>query len=647
MAKTNGEGTYSSAFRSGLRPPRIVRVSDWADNNRVLTRVSSAEPGQWRTSRVPYTREPMDLLSVQSKVQKIVLMWGSQLGKTESSLNWLGYVIDVVPAPMMLVLASDSLIRRTSQTRITPMIEGNPKLAAKVAAPRSRNASNTITRKDFDGGTLILCGANSPAELSSTPVRFLMLDEVDRFESDIGGEGDPVNLALARTATYGLQAKVLLTSTPTMAGLSRIEHAYQLGDQRRYEVPCPHCLHYFVMEWEYFRYVGRDEPVIICPTCAAEIVERHKSTMLPEGRWVATNAKTGQYPSYQLSSLYSPLGWLSWRKIADKYEEAKDKEEALKTFYNTILGLPYEANHAKAIQVHALMARFVNFDLECLPEWVLLLTAGVDVQDDRLECTIWGWGRKERSVPLRHYVIWGEPSQRKVWQELMTILNTHRKSACGGTLYTKVAAVDTGGHYTQSAYNFIAHEPVARGRCRLIAIKGAGTKNKPIISNRAQGKMTSNGNTIGVLPLQFVGTDTAKELIYKRLALEPDAEGAIILHNGVYTHAETYLKQLTAEKCKITYTKGFPRQEWILPPNTRNEALDCAVYALAAYYIAIQGEDADLIMAALERELTPAQPIPEPQQPTNTMSSGANFIPQMQPQAPSFVSGGSNWLTDI
>jgi phage terminase large subunit GpA-like protein len=311
-------------------------VPEWADRHRRLSPRASSEPGPSRTSRTPYLKEIMDCLS-----ERVVVMKGAQLGFSEAGNNWIGYVVHHAPGPMLAVLPTVEMAKRNSRQRIEPLIEESEVLRERVAPARSRDAGNTVLAKEFRGGLLVMTGANSAVGLRSMPVRYLFLDEVDGYPGDVDGEGDPATLAEARTRTFA-RRKILLVSTPTITGLSRIEREYELSDQRRFFVPCPHCGTRQWLKFERLRWpkAKPDAAAYHCDACAAEIAEHHKTKMLAGGEWLAaaenqTNAKTA---GFHLSSLYSPLGWRSWGEIATAWEAAQGSDAALKSFRNTELG---------------------------------------------------------------------------------------------------------------------------------------------------------------------------------------------------------------------------------------------------------------------------------------------------------------------
>lgn len=583
---------YDEGFLEGLRPPPRLTVSEWADLHRVLPQRASAEPGRWRTARTPYLREIMDQLSPGSGAETVVLMKGAQIGGTECGNNWLGYIIHHAPGPAMMVLPTVEMAKRSSKQRIAPMIEECPELQERVKDPRSRDSGNTMLAKEFPGGIVIMTGANSAVGLRSMPVRYLFLDEVDGYLHDVDGEGDPVDLAIKRTATFARNRKILICSTPTVRGFSRIETAYQRSDRRVYLVPCPECGHEQQILWRRIRWPESQphDAVLVCESCEARIPDHRKGWMLERGRWIPTAEGDGRTLGYHLSSLYSPLGWYPWGQAAEDFLTAKEHgPEALKTWTNTVLAETWE-EEGDSVREGALLNRRERYAAP-VPAGALVLTAGVDVQDDRLEIEIVGWGRGEESWAVDYAVLWGDPGGEDVWQRLDQTLAQRYSWERGGRLRVAATAVDSGGHYTQQVYEYCRK----REPNRVYAIKGMAGVGRAIVS--APSRRGSRSRRRGV-NLFTVGVDAAKGLVYSRLRQRSPGPG--------YCHFpqhdafdEEYFAQLTAEKIVTRYQKGFPRREWV-KVRPRNEALDCRVYALAAMYVLNPAWD------ALDRKSSPA-----------------------------------------
>lgn len=563
-------GTIEEGRREGLRPAPRLTVSEWADRYRRLP-ATAAEPGRWRTDRTPYLREPMDCLSPSSPVERVVIQAGAQIGKTEAGLNWLGYIIHHAPGLTMLVQPSLDMVKRNTVTRIDPMIAQCPVLRDLVVAPRSREAGNSLFRKSFPAGELVMAGANSAAALRSTPVRFLFMDECDGYPGDVDGEGDPVDLATQRTATFRGRRKILMVSTPTLKGYSRIEAAYEESDQRVFEVPCDHCGDHFRITWADIRWPEgrRAEAYCVCPHCGGIHEEHRKPALLAGGRWRATAPGDGKTAGFHLSALYSP--WTTWAEVAEEHGRVKKDPARLQVWTNTRLGETWEDRSGEGIEGDALLARREPMPDAEVPEGVLVLTCGVDVQPDRLEATVIGWGRDEESWVLEHVPLYGDPNTPALW----TMLDEHlartwrHPTKAVADLGIRAACIDSGGANTLAVYDYCR----TRQTARRWAIKGISRQGLPLWP-RKPSRNVKGGKT----PLYLLNVDAGKDTLAGRLKISEPGPAYIHLRD---TLGPEYVGQLTAERVRTKYSKGRPIREWYLPSG-RNEALDCFVYALAA-----------------------------------------------------------------
>ena len=581
---------FIDGFAAGIEPPATLSVSQWADQYRVLSPQASAEPGRWRTRRVPYAREPMDKLSLFDPVTRVVLMWAAQTSKSSGGENWLGYIVHHAPGPMMIVQPTVETAKRFSKQRIAPMIDDTPVLRDRIAESRERDSGNTILTKEFLGGVLIMTGANSAVGLRSMPVRYLFLDEVDAYPDDLDGEGDPVALAEKRTTTFA-RRKILITSTPTISGQSRIEREYKASDMRRYYVPCPDCGAMQWLRWRGtdddegkehrpFRLVWADEAktaaAFICQSCGVLIHEHHKTTMLENGEWRPTAEGDGQTAGYHLSGLYSPVGWLSWTQIMREWEAAQHDAPRLKTFVNTVLAETWEENYSMRVDADGIASRAEMYSMLTVPAGGLVITAGVDVQDNRIEIMQRAWGVGEESWLVNYSIIHGDPGQPALWAQVLDVLKMEFEAEGGGKIKTLASCVDTGGHYTHEAYAFCRQHRALR----ILAVKGQSQSGKQAIGKPSLQDINYRNQKIekGV-ELWPVGTDTIKAVVYSRLKNPETGPGCY--HWPLGLHAE-YYSQLTAEKQVTRYSGGFPRRIWVKAENAANEALDTEVYAYAA-----------------------------------------------------------------
>jgi phage terminase large subunit GpA-like protein len=568
----------TGGFFEAFKVPTRLTVTEWADAFRMLPSKGAAAPGKYRSSRTPYMREPMDALSVSSPVEEVVLMAAAQTGKSESGNNWAGYIIDNAPGPMLLVQPTVDNAKRYSKQRISPMILETPSLAAKVMDNRSREGGNTILEKEFPGGIMIMGGANSAAGLRSMPVKYLFADEISNWPADVDGEGDPLELAEARTTTFGRKRKIFKCSTPGVKYVCRIETEYLKTDQRKYHVPCPHCGHKHVLEWINFN-IPKDangkhrfaDAYMACPDCGGVIEEFHKTDMLTGGEWIATAPENADPTrrGYHISALYSPVGWKSWAKVARQWIEAQGNPTKLQAFINNVLAETWEVKGDR-INDHELAQRAEDYAADPLPDGVVLITAGTDVQPDRLVTEVVGWGKGEESWSIDYIETYGNPDLDDIWRlHDSSVLDRIYNRADGVQLRVARCCVDTGGANTASVYQQVKarmHTGV------MLGTKGMPGEGKPIIGNPTH-------SNLGKIPLFPIGTFAAKDLVYGRLKIEDGGPG----HCHFPTrHRTGYFQELTAEEVRIKYSKGFPVREWV-KIRPRNEALDCRVLATAAF----------------------------------------------------------------
>lgn len=558
---TSRAAIYQALTPSILRPPPRLSVSEWADRERVLSPEASAEPGRWRTARAPYLKGILDAFSAQ-QVERVVVMSAAQVGKTEILNNVCGYFVDQDPSPILVVQPTVEMGHSWSKDRLAPMLRDTPALKQKVKDPKSRDTNNTILHKTFRGGHLTIAGANSAASLASRPVRIVLADEVDRYPASAGTEGDPLNLASKRTANFW-NRKIGAFSTPTVKGRSRIEGAFEESDRRYYMVPCPHCLKSQRLVWKQVIW-PEDHPeraAYACEYCGAEIEHNSLPWMLANGEWIATGDFHG-VAGFHLSELYSP--WSKWGEMARRFLDAKRKTHLLKTWVNTSLGETWE-EQGETLESSDLESRVESY--ESPPAGVLVLTGAVDVQDDRLEAEIVGWGRDYESWGIQHEMIFGDPARPQVWKSLDELLLGSWETADGRQLRLQAVCIDSGGHHTQMVYRFCKPRYVRR----VFAIKGVGGEGRALISR------PSTNNSLRVR-LFSVGVDTGKEAVWSHLKIDEPGPG--YCHFPASYDAE-FFDQLTAEKVVTRFKRGMPVRYWVKTRN-RNEAFDLRVYAWAA-----------------------------------------------------------------
>lgn len=628
---------YNLGWSDGWKTDPIVSISDWADANIILTSTDSSEAGPFRTSRTPYVREIVECLSPQHPANRVVWMAGSQVAKTRTGLNWIGYVVDCAPGPMLMVQPTVDTAKRVSKQRLAPMLENVEALAKKIKPSRERDSGNTQLEKEFPGGILILGGANSAAGLRSMPVRYLFLDEIDAYPADVEGEGNPIALAEKRAGTYSNRKKIFLTSTPTIKGLSNIENEYLASDQRRLFLPCPHCGFFDWIRWENIRWPEGEpkQAKLLCVACGVLIEERFKTQMLERHEWRPTAKSDGRTIGFHLSALYAPLGWQSWAEIAAEFLGAKKEPLKLKTFINTILGETWEEK-GDAFDSDDLKSRLENYQAE-VPHGVGLLVGSVDVQGDRLEYAVKGYGAGEASWLIAVGQVHGDPAKDSTWLELDKELVATFDHESGRKLVMRAIAIDSGGLHTDQVYKFCkARESrrVAGVVQRVHAIKGVGGSGREILGRPSK----ANRYKCKLFP---IGVDTAKDTVFSRMHIVEPGPG--FMHLPSWCDDE-YLEQLTSEKAVKRYKKGVGTVREYVKIRERNEGLDLEVYALAALYslgratvqhLAQYAIDLSTAFEGGKGEVPPEDPPPKPAAAIRTSTKDQSYLRGY---------GGKGWL---
>lgn len=641
---------YEIGFWDGLRPEPIMTVSQWADRYRYLVQKASAEPGKWKTSRTPYLREIMDCLSTTSPIEEVIFMKGSQIGGSETGNNFVGYTIDHAPGPMMMVQSSIDTAKRYSKQRIDPLIESSDRLREKIKPARERDSGNNVLSKDFaDGsGILLITGSNSAAGLRSMPIKKLFLDEEDSYPGDVEGEGDPVELAKARTRTFKGKKKILRVSTPTDAGTSRIAAAFLEGDQRRYYIPCPQCGHKQTLKWSGITWDKTIKDVdkaaetahYVCEENGCVIEDHQKDWFLAEengAEWIAEAPENGggKVRSYHLSSLYSPHGWYSWQEAVKTWLKAQGNDYKLKTFTNTVLGEVW-TEKSEAPEWRRLYERREGYKLSTVPYGALFLTCGVDVQKDRLEAQVVGWGRDKSSWVVDYIVFPGDTSDlspKGPWVELDRLLQKKYSIRDDFGIPIRMMAVDS-GYRTQTVYDWVRKYPANR----VVATKGQDhlkmlfSQPKVVDINVGNGKKIRRG--VKVWP---IGSSMAKVELYGQLRLErpTESEGELFAYGYPpgYIHFscdldEEYFKQLTAESLVKRVHKGFARYDWDKNNHERNEALDTFILARVAASMVGMDRWTQVQWEELDMSIQPTSVKAEHSQDASSQSGNEEEIPR-------------------
>lgn len=588
---------FVEQVRTSWRPPPRRRLSEWADEFFYLSPESAADPGRWHT--LPYQRGIMDAYT-DPAIEHLTLMKSSRVGYTKILGAAIGYHIHQDPCSVMLVQPTLDDAREYSKDEIAPMLRDCQVLRELVPEPKTRDSNNTILNKRFPGGTLSLVGANSARGFRRVSRRVVLFDETDGYPPSAGAEGDQIKLGIRRTE-YFWNRKIVTGSTPTTAGISRIHGLYLAGDQRRYYVPCPHCGFMQVLQLKHFRWPKHPErpklAVVVCIDCGAEIDHAHKREMVEAGEW-----RPGPHPqfpdepppgddprhaSFHIWAAYSYSPNATWGQLCAEFVEATHEgPESLKTFVNTILGEVWQ-DRGDAPEWRRLYERREPYALGSCPWGVLFLTAGVDVQKDRLIYEIVGWGRGKTSWSIEIGVLHGDTSDltKGPWPALNALLGRTYPHAGGREISISMMAVDSGFN-TQVVYNWARTHPMSR----VIAVRGVPTAHV-LIGAPSRVDVTIGGRKLKrgykVWP---IATNVAKSELYGWLGLqrptdEARSEGFVDSPGYCHfpEHGEEYFQQLTAEQLVPHKSqKGFMLFVWEMIPGRQNHHLDARVYARAA-----------------------------------------------------------------
>ncbi len=587
-----------------FKPPENLTVSEWADKKRRLSLESSAEAGTWRTSRTPYLKEPMDAFS-DPKVHSIVIVSSSQVGKSECINNMIGYVIDQDPGSILFVHPTTIDAKEYSKIRIAPMIRDCKSLSEKVASPKSRDSGNTVAQKTYPGGVLTMCGSTEAHALASKPIRYLFGDERDRWAVSAGDEGDPWKLALKRQLTF-YNRKSVEVSTPTIKGASAIADAYIGGTMERYKTKCPHCGEYSEITFDTIRFEKEEisnggaktfrvwNIYYFCPVCAG--ISSEAEIKKQPSKWVAENPEAYELSgkrSFWLSSWVSP--WASWEDTIKEYLEAIGNSRKMQVVYNTLFGWLWE-NRGDIESEDAVLARREEYSAE-LPNGPLVLTCGVDTQDDRLEYEVVGWGHFGESWGIKKGIIMGRPDTEEVWEQLDDVINHIYRFEDGTGLPVSATFVDEGGHFTQD----VRLQCSKRFAKKVFAIKGRGGENIPYTSPPKKQKITKNDRVIGQTWVYEIGVDSGKVLIMDNIKTQsPGANYCHFPRRDDY--GKKYFESLLSERLEYIKGKKQPWQWQKIPGHERNEALDCRNYAQAA--VKAMSPDFDALSARLKSTRT-------------------------------------------
>ncbi|WP_028856961.1 phage terminase large subunit family protein [Psychrilyobacter atlanticus] len=578
----NGKKKVKKLFKECLdllKPPLNLSISEWADANRILSSEGSKEIGAWETKRTPYMIEIYEKIE-SGDVREAILMMASQLAKSEFINNIFGKYAHLDPCPMLLVQPTDTMAIAYSKERIAPMIRDTYVLKARIKDANSKNSGNTVTHKMFPGGYLAFIGSNSPSKLAARPIKIIFFDEVDRYPESSGREGDVISLGRKRLTTYGDESKCIITGTPTVKNKSAIEKEFANGSQAVWKLPCPHCGEYQVLDFKNLKWIDDDHETVemVCNECGVLSHEKEwKRGNQSKGKWVHKFPEKKKKLSYHLNALASP--WRTWESIVEEWIESQGDMEKIKTFKNTVLAETWEEENIKTIDYIALFKRRETYEAE-IPEGVLLLTAGVDIQHNRIELELTGWGLGRESWGITYQVFYGNPSKEEVWNELYEFLKSDFYFKDGTPLKIFATCIDT-GYNTQNVYNFVSDKEDER----IFGIKGQGG----IVAINNGFRKTKNNE----INLYSVGVNALKDSTMSKLRIKKSGPGFCHFpKNPTRNYTEEYFMSLTAEVRDPSSNKWIKIRE-------RNEGLDLRNYSEAALEI----YDYDMkILATLSKE---------------------------------------------
>ena len=570
----NKDNLYAKLALS-CKPVPYMTVVDSANKHRYIE--SGADRGRYSTKRTPYIEEPMNKLSMRCQTKEVVLLFGHQTGKTECLLSHIDYVTRYGIGHSMLILPTDKLAKTISKSRLSPILDRFKDIDEK-SIKRRKSREDTLFVKKYPGGYLIITGSESAANVKSMPIRFLWIDELSECSQFIAQSGDFEMLAEARTATYSLRKKIVKSSTPKIEGECRIERNYNESTMKKYHVPCPECNNKQLITFEkmIWKSVGSEHypksTQMKCEYCGVLIKEHNKTWMLENGVWRAEHPGRDK-EGYHLNTLYSPYGWTSWSEVVEEFLKSKNDEEQLRAFINSYLAKTFPKTYGEILDIGRLFAQNREKYEHEVPKGVYVITAGVDIQGDRAEIEVIGWGLNEESWSIDYIVHRGDPMTAKFWDGLDDHLLKKYKNWKGMQVGIDGVCVDS-GFASRMVYKFVKPR---LGR-HIFAIKGASTY-KQFVSRPSR-------NNAEKVPVFNLGTQQGKDIIFARLNIKHDPEKAV---NDGYCHFpasydESYFEGLTAEKKVKKYVKGYVQEDYV-KCKPFNEPLDCRLYGYAAYII--------------------------------------------------------------
>ena len=590
---------------SAFLPPKKLSLSEWADEYAYLSVESSAEGGRWRT--LPYQKGIMDAVT-DPDIEQISVMKSARVGYSKILNHIIAYHIHNDPCPIMIVQPTIEDATGYSKEEIAPMLRDTKCLQGLVSDAKAKDGQNTLLQKLFPGGNLSLVGANSPRGFRRVSRRIVLFDETDGYPASAGTEGDQIKLGIKRTEFYA-NRKIVAGSTPTVKDFSRIEKLFKQTDQRRYYVPCPKCNHMQYLKWANFECFENDASTTIykCEKCNHHIPHNKKRWMVERGEWRSTAPYNGKHVGFHIWAAYSYSPNATWQNLMEEYLACKNDQEQLKTFINVTCGEVYEDEYHTKASADGLSKRASEetYKEGVPPKEVLILTLGIDVQDDRLSMSVIGFGRNEEMFLIDRKVIYGSPARADLWKQLDEVLQSKYTNEEGEELKIDTAAIDTGGHYTQETYQYVRE----RKQLGIIGVKGMGQKGKPPLGKPSKVDINFSGKVLKRgFELFPVGVDTIKTTLHNKLK---DAEvGQGYIHFYPTTKA-SYFEELTAERQILKYKNGYQERVWVKKNNQANEALDEMVYAYASFQRLLQKYDRRTIYDQFAKRFDSKKPLKE------------------------------------
>ena len=603
-------------------PPKKLSLSQWANEYAYLSVESSAEGGRWRT--LPYQKGIMDAVT-DPEIEQISVMKSARVGYSKILNHIIAFHIHNDPCPIMIVQPTIEDATGYSKEEIAPMLRDTKCLQGLVSDAKAKDGQNTLLQKLFPGGNLTLVGANSPRGFRRVSRRIVLFDETDGYPASAGTEGDQIKLGIKRTEFFA-NRKIVAGSTPTVKDFSRIEKLFNQTDQRRYYVTCPKCNHMQYLKWANFECFENDPNTTIykCEKCNHHIPHTKKRWMVERGEWRATAPYNGKHVGFHIWAAYSYSPNASWSNLMEEYIACKNDQEQLKTFINVTLGEVYEDEYHTKASADGLLKRAADekYKEGIPPKEVLILTLGIDVQDDRLSMSVIGFGRNEEMFLIDRKVIYGSPARADLWAQLDEVLQGKYTNEDGKELKIDSAAIDTGGHFTQETYQYVRE----REQLGLIGIKGMGQKGKPPLGKISKVDINFRGKVLKRgLSLYPVGVDMIKTTLHNKLK---DAE---VGHGYIHFYPTTkpaYFEELTAERQILKHKNGYQERVWVKKKNQANEALDEMVYAYASFQRLLQKYDRKSIYDQFAKRFDNKKPLKETKVRLNQTKSAkkSNFI---------------------